>query len=115
MSHRTHHESFASVEALVADIREGKMVIVTDDEGRENEGDLICAAELVTAKMVNFMLKFGRGILCVPISQEQAQRLGLSAMVQVNADTYGTNWMVTADAAAGITTGASGPDRARTI
>jgi 3,4-dihydroxy 2-butanone 4-phosphate synthase/GTP cyclohydrolase II len=116
MSHRTHHEStFASVEALIADIRDGKMVIVTDDEDRENEGDLICAAELVTAKMVNFMLKFGRGILCVPITEDRAQRLGLSAMVQVNADTFGTNWMVTADAAVGITTGASAPDRARTI
>jgi 3,4-dihydroxy 2-butanone 4-phosphate synthase/GTP cyclohydrolase II len=91
------------------------MVIVTDDEDRENEGDLICAAELATPAMINFMLKHGRGMMCAPVTEERAQRLGLSSMVQVNRDTFGTNYTVTVDASVGITTGVSAPDRAHTI
>jgi 3,4-dihydroxy 2-butanone 4-phosphate synthase/GTP cyclohydrolase II len=91
------------------------MVIVTDDEDRENEGDLICAAELATPAMINFMLKYGRGMMCAPITEERAQRLGLSSMVQVNRDTFGTNYTVTVDASVGVTTGVSAPDRAHTI
>jgi 3,4-dihydroxy 2-butanone 4-phosphate synthase/GTP cyclohydrolase II len=91
------------------------MVIVTDDEDRENEGDLICAAELATPAVVNFMLKYGRGMMCAPITEERAQKLGLSSMVQVNRDTFGTNYTVTVDASVGITTGVSAPDRAHTI
>ena len=92
-----------------------QIVIVTDDEDRENEGDLICAAELATPTMINFMLKFGRGMMCAPVTEERAQRLGLSAMVQVNRDIYGTNYTVTVDAAVGVTTGVSASDRAHTI
>jgi 3,4-dihydroxy 2-butanone 4-phosphate synthase/GTP cyclohydrolase II len=109
------HSHFSSVESLVADIRAGKMVIVTDDEDRENEGDLICAAELTTPAVVNFMLKYGRGMMCAPVTEERAQKLGLSSMVQVNRDTFGTNYTVTVDASVGITTGVSAPDRAHTI
>lgn len=109
------HPPFSSVESLVADIRAGKMVIVTDDEDRENEGDLICAAELATPAVINFMLKYGRGMMCAPVTEERAQKLGLSSMVQVNRDTFGTNYTVTVDASVGITTGVSAPDRAHTI
>lgn len=116
MSRRPHLEpAFSPVEALIADIRAGKMVIVTDDEDRENEGDLICAAELATAETVNFMARFGRGLICVPVTEERAQRLGLSAMVQRNRDTYGTNFTASVDAASGVSTGISAQDRARTI
>jgi 3,4-dihydroxy 2-butanone 4-phosphate synthase/GTP cyclohydrolase II len=109
------HSHFASVESLVADIRAGKMVIVTDDEDRGNEGDLICAAELATPAVINFMLKYGRGMMCAPVTEERAQKLGLSSMVQVNRDTFGTNYTVTVDASVGVTTGVSAHDRAHTI
>ncbi|TLD71055.1 bifunctional 3,4-dihydroxy-2-butanone-4-phosphate synthase/GTP cyclohydrolase II [Phragmitibacter flavus] len=106
---------FSSVEEILADIREGKMVIITDDADRENEGDLVAAAERITPEMVNFMAKFGRGLICAPLSEERAQELGLPAMVQRNRDAYGTNFTVSVDAAKGVTTGISAPDRARTL
>jgi 3,4-dihydroxy 2-butanone 4-phosphate synthase / GTP cyclohydrolase II len=116
MPHRAHHESpFSPVEALIADIRAGKMVLVTDDEDRENEGDLICAAEFATAETVNFMARFGRGLICVPVTEDRAQKLGLSTMVQRNREAHGTNFTVSVDAAIGVTTGISAPDRARTV
>src|SRR3954470_10589240 len=107
--------TFGTIEQAIDDLRNGKIIIVADDEDRENEGDLICAAELATPTMINFMLKFGRGMMCAPVTEERAQKLGLSAMVQVNRDTYGTNYTVTVDAAVGVTTGVSASDRARTI
>ncbi len=106
---------FDSVESVLADIREGRMVIVTDDEDRENEGDLICAAELITPEMVNFMVREGRGMLCVPLSPEIAQKLELKSMVPQNREAFRTDFTVTVDAAKGITTGISAADRARTI
>lgn len=106
---------FAPIEAVLADIRAGKMVIVTDDADRENEGDLICAAQLATAETVNFMAKHGRGLICVPVTEEYAQRLGLSAMVKRNQDPFSTNFTVSVDAAHGVTTGISAQDRAHTI
>jgi 3,4-dihydroxy 2-butanone 4-phosphate synthase/GTP cyclohydrolase II len=108
-------QPFSSVEEILADIREGKMVIITDDADRENEGDLVAAAELITPEMVNFMAKYGRGLICAPLSEERAQELGLPAMVQRNRDAYGTNFTVSVDAAKGVTTGISAPDRARTL
>jgi 3,4-dihydroxy 2-butanone 4-phosphate synthase/GTP cyclohydrolase II len=113
--HEPHKSPFSPVEALIADIREGKMIIMTDDEDRENEGDLICAAQLITPRMENFMAKHGRGLVCVPLTEERAQRLGLSAMVQRNREAFSTNFAVTVDAAEGIDTGISSKDRTRTI
>ena len=106
---------FDPVESVLADIRAGRMVIVTDDEDRENEGDLICAAEKITADQVNFMAKHGRGLICAPVSQEIARALELPEMVQRNRETFATNFTVSVDASRGITTGISAADRARTI
>ena len=106
---------FASVEAALADIRAGKMIIVTDDADRENEGDIVCAAQCATAEVVNFMARFGRGLVCVPVTEDRAMRLGLNAMVKRNTEAFSTNFTVTVDAQEGITTGISAPDRAKTI
>ncbi|MES2593840.1 MAG: bifunctional 3,4-dihydroxy-2-butanone-4-phosphate synthase/GTP cyclohydrolase II [Verrucomicrobiota bacterium] len=102
-------------EAIIADIGAGKMVIVTDDEDRENEGDLICAAEKATPEMVNFMVREGGGMLCVPVSLQIAQQLNLESMVPENREAFRTDFTVTVDAKEGITTGISAADRARTI
>ncbi len=106
---------FASIEEVLADIRAGKMVIVTDDADRENEGDLLCAAQCATPEIVNFMAKYGRGLICVPVAEDRALRLGLSAMVKQNRDTFSTNFTASVDAAEGVTTGISAPDRAKAI
>jgi 3,4-dihydroxy 2-butanone 4-phosphate synthase/GTP cyclohydrolase II len=108
-------EGFDSIEDVIADIRAGKLVILTDDEDRENEGDLICAAEKVTPEMVNFMITEGRGMLCAPLSPDIAAGLSLGPMVAQNRDTFRTNYTVTVDAARGVGTGVSAHDRARTI
>lgn len=115
MSDTPAFSPFSPVEAILADIRAGKMVIVTDDADRENEGDLVCAAHAATPEVVNFMAKYGRGLICAPVSEEYAQRLGLTSMVQKNRDAFSTNFTVSVDAAVGITTGISAPDRAKTI
>lgn len=103
------------VEAAVAAIRAGRMVIVTDDAERENEGDLIMAAEKITPDAVNFMLRHARGLICVPVPQDRAKELGIPPMVRVNREVHRTAFTVTVDAAHGITTGISTADRARTI
>ena len=108
-------DGFDSVEDVIADIRDGKLVIVTDDEDRENEGDLIAAAEMITPALVNFMITEGRGMLCAPVSVEIAERLKLGPMVAQNRDAFRTNYTVTVDAARGVTTGVSAQDRAATI
>ena len=108
-------EGFDTIEDVIADIRAGKLVLITDDEDRENEGDLICAAEKVTPELVNFMITEGRGMLCAPLSPEIAARLNLGPMVAQNRDTFRTNYTVTVDAAQGVGTGVSAQDRARTI
>jgi 3,4-dihydroxy 2-butanone 4-phosphate synthase/GTP cyclohydrolase II len=107
--------SFDTIEDVLRDIRAGKMVIVTDDADRENEGDLVMAAEKVTAEAVNFMATHGRGLICAPLSEERAEQLGLQRMVVENRETYRTDFTVTVDAAHGITTGISAHDRAKTI
>lgn len=106
---------FSTPEELVADIRAGKVVIIVDDEDRENEGDLICAAEKITPEIINFMATHGRGLICAPILPEAAERLGLPLMVRRNTESHGTNFTVAVDAADGITTGISAADRARTV
>ncbi len=106
---------FDSVESVIADIRQGKMVIVVDDEDRENEGDLIMAAEHITAHDINFMAKYGRGLICVPTTEERLRQLGIERMVPRNQESFQTDFQVSVDSADGITTGISAKDRAETI
>jgi|SRR6266850_1704516 len=105
----------ATVEEAVADIAAGKMIIVVDDEDRENEGDLTMAAEKITADHVNFMARHGRGLICLPMTEERLAELEIPLMVAKNTTPYGTAFCVSIDAKAGITTGISAADRARTI
>ncbi len=106
---------FDSIESVVADLLKGKMVIVVDDADRENEGDLILAAQFVTPAAVNFMAKHGRGLICVPTTSERLEQLGIGRMVKENRESFKTDFQVSVDAAHGITTGISAADRARTI
>jgi 3,4-dihydroxy 2-butanone 4-phosphate synthase / GTP cyclohydrolase II len=106
---------FDSIENILKDLRAGKMVIVVDDADRENEGDLIMAAEKVTPQAINFMAKFGRGLICVPTSDERLKQLGIERMVSRNRESFKTDFQVSVDAAEGITTGISAADRAKTI
>jgi 3,4-dihydroxy 2-butanone 4-phosphate synthase/GTP cyclohydrolase II len=106
---------FDSVESVVADIAAGRMVIVTDDEKRENEGDLIIAASKATAEAIGIMIRHGSGIVCVPTTGEVLTRLGLGPMVASSGDPFRTAFAVSVDAAAGVTTGISAADRLRTI
>jgi 3,4-dihydroxy 2-butanone 4-phosphate synthase/GTP cyclohydrolase II len=106
---------FNSIESVVADIQKGKMVIVVDDADRENEGDLIMAAQFVSPAAVNFMAKHGRGLICVPTTNERLQQLGIERMVRQNRESHKTDFQISVDAARGITTGISAADRAETI
>lgn len=106
---------FDSIESVVQDVRAGRIVIVVDDADRENEGDLILAAECVTPEGVNFMAKYGRGLICVPTTAERLSQLGIERMVVQNRETFKTDFQVSVDAAHGITTGISAADRAQTI
>src|SRR5882672_5582140 len=106
---------FDGVESVIADVRRGKMVIVVDDADRENEGDLIMAGEHVTARAINFMAKEGRGLICVPTTNERLQQLGIERMVKQNREVFKTDFQVSVDAARGISTGISAADRAATI
>ena len=105
-----------TIEEAVADIRAGKIVIVVDDEDRENEGDFVCAAERITPELINFMATYGRGLICTPIEEEKADRLGLTKMVEANTDVHETAFSVTIDLIGhGCTTGISTYDRATCI
>ncbi len=104
-----------SIEELVADIRQGKMVILMDDEDRENEGDLIIASECVTAEHINFMARFARGLICMPMSRERCETLKLPLMAPRNGSGFGTKFTVSIEAAVGVTTGISAADRACTV
>ena len=104
-----------TIEELIEDIRAGKMVILMDDEDRENEGDLIMAAEACKAEDINFMARYGRGLICMPMSLERCERLKLPLMVQRNGSGFGTKFTVSIEAAEGVTTGISAADRARTV
>ncbi|MFA5265375.1 MAG: 3,4-dihydroxy-2-butanone-4-phosphate synthase [Opitutaceae bacterium] len=106
---------FDTVEAAIQDIADGKLVIVTDDEDRENEGDLIMAASKATPETVNMMIRYCSGIVCVPTVEHQLRRLGLGPMVSHNRESHRTDFTVSVDAAEGITTGISAFDRTRTI
>ncbi len=106
---------FDPIEAGLTDLQRGRMLIVVDDADRENEGDLIMAAEHTTPTAVNFMARFGRGLICVPTIGERLKQLGVERMVLQNRETFKTDFQVSVDAAAGITTGISAADRAKTI
>ena len=105
----------SSIEEAIKDFKEGKFVIVVDDEDRENEGDLIIAAEMITPEKVNFMLKNARGLLCVPITMERCKELDLPRQVNDNTSMLGTPFTVTVDKLEGCSTGVSASDRAATI
>jgi len=106
---------FNSIEAVIADLRKGKMVIVVDDADRENEGDLVMAAQFVTPVAINFMAKHGRGLICVPTTSERLLQLGIERMVKENREVFRTDFQVSVDAAHGISSGISAADRAKTI
>ena len=106
--------TLASTEEIIADLRAGKMVILVDEEDRENEGDLVLAADHVTAEAVNFMAKHGRGLICLTLTRERCQQLNLPLMVRDNGTAMGTNFTVSIEAATGVTTGISAADRALT-
>jgi len=105
----------APTNEIVADLRAGKMVILVDEEDRENEGDLVLAADHVSAEAVNFMAKYGRGLICLTLTREHCQQLNLPLMVRDNGTSMGTNFTVSIEAATGVTTGISAADRALTI
>ncbi|VXC82533.1 3,4-dihydroxy-2-butanone 4-phosphate synthase [Pseudomonas sp. 8Z] len=104
-----------TAEELIEDIRAGKMVILMDDEDRENEGDIIVASECVTAEHINFMARFARGLICMPMTRERCELLNLPLMAPRNGSGFGTKFTVSIEAAEGVTTGISAADRARTV
>ena len=105
----------SSIESVVEDIKAGKMVILVDDEDRENEGDLCMAAEMVTPEAINFMARYGRGLICLALSPDIVQQLDLPMMVSNNQSPYGTGFTISIEARTGVSTGISAADRARTI
>jgi len=107
--------TIAKIEAALEDMRQGKMVILVDDEDRENEGDLTMAAEMVTAEAINFMAKEGRGLICLSLTEDRADFLDLPMMVSDNTSSFGTGFTVSIEAKRGVTTGISAADRAQTI
>ncbi len=114
MSEQTEQALFSTIEEALGDIAQGKMIVVVDDEDRENEGDLVIAAEKVTPEAINFMAAYARGLVCVPLTEDQARRLGLCLMVDENTDRHCTAFTVSVDAAEGTTTGISAAERALT-
>lgn len=107
--------SLSPIEDIIADLRAGRMVILVDEEDRENEGDLVMAAEFATPEAINFMAKYGRGLICLTLTDERCRQLGLRQMVADNQTPYSTAFTVSIEAAEGVTTGISAADRARTI
>ncbi|MCW9089097.1 MAG: bifunctional 3,4-dihydroxy-2-butanone-4-phosphate synthase/GTP cyclohydrolase II [Gammaproteobacteria bacterium] len=107
--------SLNSIEEIIDDIRQGKMVILMDDEDRENEGDLIIASSMIRPEDINFMARYGRGLICMTLTRERCQQLDLPLMVRNTNDKHGTNFTVSIEAAEGVTTGISAYDRAMTV
>ena len=112
---RRETTAISPIADIIAAIRGGEIVVLVDDEDRENEGDLVFAAQFVTAEKINFLAKHGRGLICMPITEEHARRLGLRPMVQHNRSRHGTNFTASIEAAEGIATGISAQDRALTV
>lgn len=107
--------ALAGIEEAARDIRDGKMIIIVDDEDRENEGDLVCAAELVTPEIVSFMAIHGRGLICLPLTEERCEQLQLIPQTSENTSSMGTAFTISIEAREGVTTGISAADRAKTI
>lgn len=115
MPEDTVAQGFSSIPEVLEDLRQGKMIVLVDAEDRENEGDLVCAAEKTTPEIINFMAKFGRGLICLPLTAEKCDSLGLFPQTMENTARLGTAFTVSIDAAEGITTGISAADRARAV
>ncbi len=107
--------TYSPIEDIIEEVKQGRMVIITDDESRENEGDLIFAAQFVSPEKINFMTRFGRGLICVPLEEDRISELGLRDMVEKNQDDFRTAFTVSVDARLGIASGISAYDRARTV
>ncbi len=108
-------DQFSGIPEVLEDLRQGKMAVLVDAEDRENEGDLVCAAEKVTPEIINFMARFGRGLICLPLTAEKCDALGLYPQTLENTARFGTAFTVSVDAAEGVSTGISAADRARTV
>ena len=108
-------DTFADISEIIAELKDGKMVIMVDDENRENEGDLIMAAEKVRPEDINYMATHGRGLVCLTLSRDRCKQLRLPLMVSDTDEHHATNFTISIEAAEGITTGISAHDRARTI
>ena len=106
--------SISSIQEIVEELRAGRMVILVDEEDRENEGDLVLAADFVTPEAINFMVKYARGLVCLTLTEEHCRRLNLPMMATNNGTPFGTNFTVSIEAAEGVTTGISAADRAET-
>ena len=106
---------FSSIDEAIGDLKQGKMIIIVDDEDRENEGDLMVAAEKVTPEAINFMAKYGRGLICLALTEKRTEELGLTMMVEDNQSAFETPFTISIDAREGVTTGISAADRAKTI
>ena len=115
MADSTDAQQFSDIPEVLEDLRQGKMIVLVDAEDRENEGDLVCAAEKVTPEIINFMAKFGRGLICLPMPGEKCDALGLYPQTLENTARFNTAFTVSIDAAEGVTTGISAADRARTV
>src|SRR5690606_35269968 len=105
----------ATIEEAARDIADGKLIIIVDDEDRENEGDLVCAAEMVTPEIINFMAVHGRGLICLPMTEERCDELNLPPQTSENTSSMGTAFTISIEAREGVTTGISAADRAKTI
>ena len=112
---QSQQNNFSSIEDAMEDVLQGKMIVIVDDEDRENEGDLMIASEKVTPEAINFMAKYGRGLICLALTEDRTRELGLSMMVEDNESTFETPFTVSIDAREGITTGISANDRSITI
>jgi 3,4-dihydroxy 2-butanone 4-phosphate synthase/GTP cyclohydrolase II len=108
-------DAIASTLEIVAELKAGRMVILVDEEDRENEGDLVLAADFVTPEAINFMARYGRGLICLTLTEQRCRQLNLAPMVQVNGTAHGTNFTVSIEAAEGVTTGISAADRSHTV
>ena len=113
MSHGSSR--IAPTQEIIAELRAGRMVVLVDEEDRENEGDLVLAADHVTPEAINFMARFGRGLICLTLTEQRCRQLGLNQMARDNKAQFGTAFTVSIEAAEGVTTGISAHDRARTI
>ena len=115
MNSAAHQTAISAVTEIVAELKAGRMVVLVDEEDRENEGDLVIAGELATADAINFMARYGRGLICLTLTEERCRQLNLPLMVSTNRSPLGTNFTLSIEAAEGVTTGISAADRARTI